>query len=168
MTREPRSRRESTRLASPNRGWAPSSSRGCLARLRPRSPACRSSSRRRPEARPFSPGVIPDPARPSFQELAISAASWSGVTPCRSASASSTQGRNSDGAKSGKLRRRFPMSPLGSMMRQGMPLSSASSRIVMPRPGLARAGHAHDHAMRGEIGAVIDKWLQGVASLSPR
>ena len=28
------------------------------------------------------------------------------------------------------------MSPLGSMMRRGMPLSSASSRIVMPRPVL--------------------------------
>ncbi len=81
-------------------------------------------------------GSMPLRARPSRQVWAVSAASWSGVTPSRAAAASSIQGRKSCGRSSGNVSRRLPMSPLGSMTRQGTPCSSASSSRSMPRPVL--------------------------------
>ena len=74
--------------------------------------------------------------RPSFHSAATRAASSSGETPSRRATDSSIHGRKSSGARSGKLRSRLVISPLGSMIRAGIPESSASSRRSMARPVL--------------------------------
>ena len=79
---------------------------------------------------------MPLRARPLRHVSAVLAASSSGVMPSRAAAASSIQGRKSLGRSSGNVSRRLPMSPLGSMTRQGMPRSSASSSRSMPRPVL--------------------------------
>ena len=42
----------------------------------------------------------------------------------------------SSGFKSGKLRRRFPISPLGSIIMDGIPSVAVSSMISIPRPVL--------------------------------
>ena len=92
-------------------------------------------------------------ARPFFQSVAVSAAYASRLSPFRDASPSSTHGRKSEGWRSGNVSRRLPMSPLGSMMRAGIPASSASSRAMIPRPVLP------DPVMPTMTPWVVNRWL---------
>ncbi len=75
-------------------------------------------------------------SRPDRQVSAVWAANSSGDMLLRFASAGSTQDRKSSARKAGKLSSKFPMSPLGSMTRAGIPERRASSRATTPRPVL--------------------------------
>ncbi len=80
--------------------------------------------------------LCPHSASPFVQSAACCAAYASTVSPFRRASSSLTHGAKSAGARSGKVSRRFATSPLGSMMRAGMPSRSASSRRLRQSPVL--------------------------------
>ena len=83
-----------------------------------------------------SAGPSPEAARPFVHRSAVRAASSAVPTPSRAASAGSTHGSKSRGARSGKRRARFPMSPFGSRMSAGIPASRTSSRSTTPSPVL--------------------------------
>lgn len=78
----------------------------------------------------------PHSPSPLRHNAAFCAASSSADTPARTASASSTHGRKSPGARSGKVSSRFPRSPFGSTARTGTPSIRASSIRLRPRPVL--------------------------------
>ena len=78
----------------------------------------------------------PHAARPSRQSCAWAAAYSSGERFFLLASSSFIQGRKSSGLSSGNVKRRFPMSPFGSMTIDGMPSIAASSSRAMHNPVL--------------------------------
>ena len=73
---------------------------------------------------------------PSRHSSAFLAASSAADSFWRLASAGSIHGSKSAAASSGKVRRRLVMSPLGSRISAGIPLSSASSSTMTPSPVL--------------------------------
>jgi hypothetical protein len=79
---------------------------------------------------------MPLAASPSLHCAATVAAYSSTDTPAVWASSSLTHGLKLSGARSGNVRRRFPMSPFGSRINAGTPETSASSRRTTPRPVL--------------------------------
>jgi hypothetical protein len=80
--------------------------------------------------------LIPCAASPSFQLVAVCVAQSSTDMPFAVASDSFTQGRKAAAERSGNVSARLPMSPFGSRASTGMPASSASSSMTIPRPVL--------------------------------
>ena len=64
---------------------------------------------------------------------------------------SSIHGRKSAGCKAGNVRHRLVRSPLGSITSAGRPAGSTSSIEHDAEAGLARAGHADDHAVGRQV-----------------
>ena len=81
-------------------------------------------------------GVCPHWARPSFHFSASWAPNSSVETPALRASSSLTHGAKSSPRICGKVRRRFPKSPFGSIINAGMPSIAASSSNAMQSPVL--------------------------------